>query len=99
MRAHRLASALLATSLAGLAASTSHAEIVVTANDGKMTLENGNAVVRKQPLPDTVSVIDLTDGAPKLHRRGRQRPPAWSARHPSVRRCAGWLVRAGHAAR
>jgi DNA-binding beta-propeller fold protein YncE len=66
MRARHIASALVATSLAGLAASTSHAEIVVTANDGKMALENGNAVVRKQLLPDTVSVIDFTDGALKV---------------------------------
>jgi DNA-binding beta-propeller fold protein YncE len=53
-------------SLAGLAGFAAHAEIVVSANDGKMVLENGNAVVRKQPLPDTVSVIDLTDGTLKL---------------------------------
>jgi len=66
MKNHQLASALVAASLVGLAASTGHAEIVVTANDGKMALENGNAVVRKQLLPDTVSVIDLTDGMLKL---------------------------------
>ncbi|OPZ00181.1 mandelate racemase [Bradyrhizobium sacchari] len=60
------ASALVATSLVGLANFTAHAEIVVSANDGKMVLENGSAVVRKQPLPDTVSVIDFTDGALKL---------------------------------
>lgn len=66
MRVRQVASALLAASIAGLAASTGHAEIVVTANDGKMALENGNTVVRKQPLPDTVSVIDLTDGMLKL---------------------------------
>src|SRR6186713_2207084 len=65
-RTRRVASALITTSLAGLASFAAHAEIVVTANDGKMMLENGNAVVRKQPLPDTVSVIDLTDGALKL---------------------------------
>ncbi|MGY4630207.1 YncE family protein [Bradyrhizobium sp. USDA 4486] len=65
-RAHHAASALLATSLASLASVTCRAEIIVTANDGKMVLENGNAVVRKQPLPDTVSVIDLTDGMLKL---------------------------------
>ncbi|MCK1387942.1 beta-propeller fold lactonase family protein [Bradyrhizobium sp. 21] len=65
-RTHRAACALIATSLAGLANFAAHAEIVVTANDGKMVLENGNAVVRKQPLPDTVSVIDFTDGALKL---------------------------------
>ena len=65
-RTRRAASALVATSLVGLAGFAAHAEIVVTANDGKMALENGNAVVRKQPLPDTVSVIDLTDGTLKL---------------------------------
>ena len=65
-RTRLAASALVATSLAGLAGFAAHAETVVTANDGKMALENGNAVVRKQPLPDTVSVIDLTDGTLKL---------------------------------
>lgn len=65
-RTRHAASALVATSLASLASFAAHAEIVVTANDGKMMLENGNAVVRKQPLPDTVSVIDLTDGTLKL---------------------------------
>ena len=66
MRARHIASALVASSLAGFSATASHAEILVTANDGKMVLENGNAVVRKQPLPDTVSVIDFTDGTLKL---------------------------------
>ncbi|TWA98620.1 YncE family protein [Bradyrhizobium stylosanthis] len=65
-RTRLAASALVTTSLVGLAGFAAHAEIVVTANDGKMALENGNAVVRKQPLPDTVSVIDLTDGTLKL---------------------------------
>ncbi|MBR0707342.1 YncE family protein [Bradyrhizobium liaoningense] len=66
IRVRHAASALVATSLAGLASFAAHAEIVVSANDGKMVLENGSAVVRKQPLPDTVSVIDFTDGALKL---------------------------------
>lgn len=65
-RAHHAASVLVVTSLASLASFPCRAEIVVTANDGKMVLENGSAVVRKQPLPDTVSVIDFTDGALKL---------------------------------
>src|SRR3954464_14632137 len=65
-RTRRAACALISTSLAGLANFAAHAEIVVTANDGKMVLENGNAVARKQPLPDTVSGIELTDGALKL---------------------------------
>ncbi|TYL95489.1 beta-propeller fold lactonase family protein [Bradyrhizobium rifense] len=62
----RVASTVVASAVAGLANFPVHAEILVTANDGKMVLENGNAVVRKQPLPDTVSVIDFTDGALKL---------------------------------
>ncbi|MHC2625768.1 DNA-binding beta-propeller fold protein YncE [Bradyrhizobium huanghuaihaiense] len=66
IRVRHAVSALVATSLAGLASFAAHAEIVVSANDGKMVLENGTAVVRKQPLPDTVSVIDFTDGALKL---------------------------------
>src|SRR5215471_12502148 len=65
-RTRHAASALVATSLAGLAGFAAHAEIVVSANDGKMALENGNAVVRKQPLPDTVSVIDFVDGTLKV---------------------------------
>ncbi|MDN4999667.1 YncE family protein [Bradyrhizobium sp. GCM10027634] len=65
-RLYRAASTIVAGSMAGLANFAVHAEIVVTANDGKMALENGSAVVRKQPLPDTVSVIDFTDGALKL---------------------------------
>ena len=62
----RVASTVAASAVAGLASFAVHAEILVTANDGKMVLENGNAVVRKQPLPDTVSVIDFSDGALKL---------------------------------
>ncbi len=62
----RFASIVAASAVAGLASFAVHAEILVTANDGKMVLENGNAVVRKQPLPDTVNVIDFTDGALKV---------------------------------
>jgi len=58
----------------GVGSFAAHAEIVVTANDGKMVLENGSAVVRKQPLPDTGSVIDFTDGA--LNLLGEVPPPA-----------------------
>ena len=62
----RVASTIAASAVTGLASFAVHAEILVTANDGKMVLENGNAVVRKQPLPDTVSIIDFTDGMLKL---------------------------------
>src|SRR6478609_9486351 len=66
MRARQVAPAMVAAFFIGLTNFAAYAEIVVTANDGKMVLENGSAVVRKQPLPDTVSVIDFTDGALKL---------------------------------
>ncbi|MCP3446535.1 YncE family protein [Bradyrhizobium sp. CCGUVB14] len=65
-RLGRVASTIAASAVTGLASFPVHAEILVTANDGKMVLENGNAVVRKQPLPDTVSIIDFTDGMLKL---------------------------------
>jgi len=66
MRAREVVPAMVAIFFIGLGNFPAHAEIVVTANDGKMVLENGSAAVRKQPLPDTVSVIDFTDGALKL---------------------------------
>src|SRR3954468_10891812 len=65
-RTHRAAWALISTSLAGVGSFAAHAEIVVTANDGKMVLENGSAVVRKEPLPDTARDSASPDGALKL---------------------------------
>jgi DNA-binding beta-propeller fold protein YncE len=58
--------ALITTSLIALAGSAANAEIAVSANDGKMVLENGVATVRKEPLPDTVSIIDLSGSAPRI---------------------------------
>jgi DNA-binding beta-propeller fold protein YncE len=58
--------ALFATSLIALTGSASRAELVVSANDGKMVLIDGVATVRKEPLPDTVSIIELSGGAPKV---------------------------------
>jgi DNA-binding beta-propeller fold protein YncE len=60
------AAVLITTSLMALAGSTANAEIAVSANDGKMVLENGVATVRKEPLPDTVSIIDLSGNAPRI---------------------------------
>ena len=57
---------LIATSLIALSGSAATAEIAVSANDGKMVLENGVATVRKEPLPDTVSIIDLSGAAPRI---------------------------------
>jgi DNA-binding beta-propeller fold protein YncE len=66
MRSSQTALVLVTTSFMALAGSAGHTEIAVSANDGKMVLENGVATVRKQPLPDTVSVIDLSGGTPHV---------------------------------
>jgi DNA-binding beta-propeller fold protein YncE len=51
---------LLALPGAGLA------QIAVSANDGKQVLDNGAQVVPAKPLPDTVSLIDLSVSPPRL---------------------------------
>ena len=55
---------LITACFIALAGSACYAEIVVSANDGKMVLENGVPTVRKEPLPDTVSIIDLSSASP-----------------------------------
>ena len=57
----RLAAALLA-----LAAPLAHAQLVVSANDGKVTLVDGNLSILASPSPDTFAVIDLSAKPPKL---------------------------------
>jgi DNA-binding beta-propeller fold protein YncE len=66
MRPSKAALALITTSLIALTGSTSNAEIAVSANDGKMVLENGVPTVRKEPLPDSVSVIELSGPSPRI---------------------------------
>ena len=66
MRSGKAALVLITTSFIALTGSPCYAEIAVSANDGKMVLENGVATVRKQPLPDTVSIIDLSGAAPHI---------------------------------
>jgi len=66
MRTRQSASVLVATSLIAIAASGSRAELVISANDGKMVLENGIATVRKAPLADTVTLLEFADGTPKI---------------------------------
>src|SRR6187402_3058108 len=65
MRSSKAALALITTSLVALAGSA-HAELAVSANDGKMVLEDGVAKVRAQPLPDSVAIIELSGGEPRL---------------------------------
>jgi DNA-binding beta-propeller fold protein YncE len=66
MRSSRAVLALITTSFIAMTASAANAEIAVSANDGKMVMENGVAKVRKEPLPDTVSIIDLSGAAPRI---------------------------------
>jgi DNA-binding beta-propeller fold protein YncE len=66
MRSSRAVLALITTSFIATAAPASRAEIAVSANDGKMVMENGVAKVRKEPMPDTVSIIDLSGAAPRI---------------------------------
>jgi len=66
MRSSKTALALITTSFIALAGTPSCAEIAVSANDGKMVMDNGVAKVRKEPLPDTVSIIDLSGSPPRI---------------------------------
>ncbi len=66
MRSGKTALALITTSFIALTGSACYAEIAVSANDGKMVLENGVATVRKEPLPDTVSIIELSGASPRV---------------------------------
>ena len=59
-----IAAALFAAGLAG--ASCAHAQLAVSANDNKVTLENGTVKTVLNPQPDTISVIDLGTFPPKL---------------------------------
>ena len=61
-----ITTSLIATSFMALACSAALADIAVSANDGRMVLENGVAKVRASPLPDTVSIIDISGGSAKL---------------------------------
>lgn len=58
----RLVAALLATSLLVPPAA---AEIAVSANDNKMKLVDGKAVVEQNPPADTVAIIDLAASPPR----------------------------------
>lgn len=43
-----------------------HAQIAVSANDGKSALVEGATVVARTPVPDTVSILDLSSFPPRL---------------------------------
>ncbi|TCZ58535.1 YncE family protein [Roseicella aquatilis] len=56
--------------LAGLAAlalpAAARAQLLLSANDNKVVLENGAVRTLRDPQPDTLSVIDLASGTPAL---------------------------------
>ena len=62
----RQALALVTISFSALINSAGVAEIAVSANDGKMVLENGVTMVRKEPLPDTISIIEMSGASPRI---------------------------------
>jgi hypothetical protein len=66
MRSGTATLALVTTSFIALAGPPCYAEIAISANDGKMVMDDGVAKVRKEPLPDTVSIIDLTGPSPRI---------------------------------
>ena len=66
MRSGKVTLALITASFATLAGPACYAEIAVSANDGKMVLEDGVTKVRKDPLPDTISILDLSSGAARM---------------------------------
>ena len=57
--------ALLIAAILSLAVNA-HAQIAVSANDGKQVLDDGEQIVPAHPLPDSVSVIDMSAWPPKV---------------------------------
>jgi DNA-binding beta-propeller fold protein YncE len=63
LRATKLAVGLLVLPLCAFSAS---AQIAVSANDNKQTLNNGAGVISENPPADTVTIIDLNVSPPKV---------------------------------
>ncbi len=51
---------------AGLGAGQAQAQLLLSANDNKAVLENGNVRTLREPAPDTLTVIDLAGGTPQI---------------------------------
>jgi DNA-binding beta-propeller fold protein YncE len=47
-------------------AGAAHAQLLLSANDNKVVLENGTVKTLREPQPDTLSVLDLSTGTPTL---------------------------------
>src|SRR5688572_324286 len=59
-------SLLAVTALCIGVAGTVSAELAISANDNKVVLVNGATTIVQNPMPDTVSIIDLSAKPPKL---------------------------------
>ena len=66
MPARPLLAAALALILAPALVSVGHAQIAVSANDGKQVLDDGEQVVPAHPAADSVSIIDLSASPPRI---------------------------------
>jgi DNA-binding beta-propeller fold protein YncE len=65
MTAQRRVFALVLTAALALA-TAAHAQLAVTSNDNKVTLDNGTMKIVPNPAPDTVTVIDLKASPPRV---------------------------------
>ena len=57
---------LFAVVAATLSAASAQAQLLLSANDNKVVLENGAVRTLREAAPDTLSVIDLASGTPVL---------------------------------
>jgi DNA-binding beta-propeller fold protein YncE len=58
--------AIMAALLVAGTAATAHAQLAISANDAKLKLVDGKTQVQKNPVADTVTLIDLRANPPKL---------------------------------
>jgi DNA-binding beta-propeller fold protein YncE len=65
MKAQRCVFALVLTAALALA-TAAHAQLAVTSNDNKVTLDNGTVKVVQNPAPDTVTILDLKVSPPRV---------------------------------
>ncbi|RAI57832.1 lactonase family protein [Roseicella frigidaeris] len=61
-----LLAGLAALALAPCAAGPAGAQLLLSSNDNKVTLENGAMKVLREPQPDTLSILDLSVSPPAL---------------------------------
>ena len=66
MTRHRMFAVILAVVLLAGGVSAASAQIAISGNDNKVLLVNGVVTVVQNPLPDTVSIIDLKASPPRV---------------------------------